>query len=178
MARRVLEHITATDWDSGKPGSSGFGRVRYLQQVDDVINRPLLNRVTASGNAAVNTNGATQSTAVGTGTIQPKRFAELTAKCRVTFNLSGNGTLYVFLYRTLGAIPANGAAPGGADVPVSGDAFTGGSVSTGVNQCAAFSFLDTGLDPTKQYRFYLAVKGTNALVANLVNSSVIVMERS
>lgn len=180
MARRVLEHITPKDWDSSKPGSSGFQRVRYLQQVDDTINRPVLNRVTASTNAtAVNLNGTIQSTGIGCGPIQPLRYAELTVKARVTFNISAAGALYVYVYRTTGAIPANGAAPNVGDVAVGGDAFAGPATVGGQNIAASHSNLDTGLDAKKKYRYYFAFNGTNALVGNLVNNSnMIVMERS
>jgi hypothetical protein len=178
--RRVLEHITPEDWDSGKAGDSGFPRVRYLQQIDDTINRPLLNRVTVTTNAtAVNLNGSAQSTGIGCGPIQPLRYAELTVKARVTFNISGAGALYVYVYRTIGAIPANGAAPGGADVVVGGDAFGGPATVGGQNIIAAFSMLDTSLNVKVKYRYYFAFNGTNALVGNLVNhSNMIVMERS
>lgn len=179
MSRRVLEHIQSTDWDSGKAGSSGFGRVRYLQQVDDTINRPLLNRVTANGtNVAVAANGTVQSTGIGTAAIQPKRYAEHTNKIRLTFNVNSVGPVYLYLYRTLGNVPANGAAPNAGDVIVGGDAFTGGPTVSGVNQAAAFSFLDTGLDVNKQYKYYLAVKAPNANTFNVVSSSHFVMERS
>jgi hypothetical protein len=180
MSRRILENIVVTDWDSKDPGTTHFNRVRYLQQIDDTLNRPLLNRVTASTNAtAVNLNGAVQSTGIGAGPITPKRYAEFTVKARVTFNISAGGTLYVFVYRTTGAIPANGAAPGGADIIVGGDSFAGPATVAGQNMNGAFSFIDTGLDVTKQYRYYLAVKGTNALVGNLVNASqLLVLERS
>src|SRR5262249_10782600 len=144
------------------------------------LNRPLLNRVTASTNAtAVNLNGNAQSTGIGCGPITPKRYAEFTVKARVTFNISGAGTLYVFVYRTLSAIPVNGAAPNGGDVIGGGDAFAGPATVGGQNVSASLSFIDTGLDVTKQYRYYLAFKGTNALVGNLVNSSqLLVLERS
>ena len=180
MAGTLLEKIVADHWDSGKPGNSGFNRVRLLQSISDLFDRPRNNRVSASTNAtAINCNGAVQSSGVGTGTIQPKRYAELTVKARVTFNINSAGPAFVYMYRTTGAIPANGAAPGGADVAVGGDAFLGGPTTSGVNQSGAFSFLDTGLDVTKQYKYYLAVKGTNTNTLNLVNSSqILVMERS
>jgi hypothetical protein len=150
-----------------------------LQQIDDTINRPLLNRVTAIGtNVAVTANGAIQSTGIGTGSITPKRFAELTNKIRLTFNVNSAGPIYLYLYRTLGNVPANGAAPGGSDVIVGGDAFTGGPTTSGVNQAAAFSFLDTGLNVTKSYKYYLAVKAPNTNTFNVVSSSHFVMERS
>src|SRR5215468_6704182 len=112
MSRNLVENLTPQQWDSGKPGESGFLRVRWLQGLVDLVNRPVLNRVSASTNStAVALNGNAQSTGIGAGTIQPKRYAELTVKARVTFNISGAGTLYVFVYRTTGAIPANGSAP-------------------------------------------------------------------
>jgi hypothetical protein len=181
MSRQLLEKLTPEHWDSQKPEpNSCFNRVRWLQNLNDLVNRPVLNRLQASTNAtAVNTNGAVQSTGVGTGLLQPKRYAEFTIKTRVTFNINSAGPAFVYVYRTLGAIPANGAAPNVGDVIVGGDAFLGGPTSAAVNQVGAFSFLDTGLDVTKQYRYYLAVKGPNANVLNLVNASqLLAMERS
>lgn len=179
-AHRVIEHIDPKDWDSKSPATgSGFPRTRYLQQVDDTLNRPVRNRLTASTNAtAVNLNGNAQSTGVGAGTIYPNRYLEITVKARVTFNISAGGTLYVYVYRTTGSIPTNGNAPGGSDVIVGGDAF-GLATVAGQNVPATLSFLDSGLDKTKAYSYYLAFKGTNGLVGNLVNSSqLLCMERS
>jgi hypothetical protein len=180
MSRTLVEHITPQHWDSQKPGGSGFDRVRWLQGIVDLFNRPAINRAQASTNAtAVNANGAIQSSGIGTQLLQPKRYAEFTVKARVTFNLNSIGPAYVYVHRTLGAIPANGAAPGGGDVIVGGDAFLGGPTSAGVNQSGAFSFIDTALDATKQYRYYLSVQGPNGNTLNLVNSSqLFVMERS
>ncbi|MCU1338845.1 MAG: hypothetical protein JWO19_4426 [Bryobacterales bacterium] len=180
MSRSLVEHLTPQSWESQKPGSSGFERVRWLQGIVDLVNRPAINRAQASTNAtAVNANGAIQSSGIGTGQLQPKRYAEFTVKARVTFNVNSVGPAYIFVHRTLGAIPANGAAPNVGDVIVGGDAFLGGPTANGVNQSGAFSFIDTGLDATKQYRYYLSVQGPNANVLNLVNASqVFVMERS
>lgn len=181
MSRSLVENLVAEHWDSSKPGrGTGFNRMRWLQGLVDLVNRPVVNRVTASTNTtAISCNGAAQSTGIGTGQIQPKRYAELTIKARVTFNLNSAGPAFVYVYRTLGAIPANGAVPNGGDVIVGGDAFMGGATVNGVNQSGAFSFLDSGLDVTKQYRYYLAVLGPNGNVLNLINSSqIFVMERS
>lgn len=181
MARELLELITPTHWESQKPGStSGSERVRWLQGLNDLLRRPVMNRQQVQTNAtAVVCNGAVQSTGIGTGTLNPKRYAELTVKARVTFNINSAGPAFVFVYRTLGAIPANGAAPNGGDVVVGGDAFMGGPTSNGVNQAGALSFIDTGLDVTKLYRYYLAVKGPNGTTHNLVNASqLFVLERS
>jgi hypothetical protein len=179
--RQLLEQIVPLTWDSGKPKpGSGFSRVKFLQSISDLFDRPINNRLSASTSAtAVAANAAVQSTGVGTSQQQPKRYAEFTIKARVTFNVNSAGPAFVYVYRTLGAIPANGAAPNAGDVIVGGDAFLGGPTLNGVNQCGAFSFLDTGLDVTKQYRYYLAVKGPNGNTLNLVNSSqLLVMERS
>jgi hypothetical protein len=179
--RQLLENLVPEHWESQKPQpNSGFGRVRWLQQAKDLIERPVNNRAQASTNAtAVNTNGGAQSAGVGTGLLQPKRYAEFTIKARVTFNINSIGPAYVYVYRTLGAIPANGAAPHVGDVIVGGDAFAGGPMANGVNLTGAFSFIDTGLDVNKQYRYYLAVNAPNGQVLNLVNASqVFVMERS
>jgi hypothetical protein len=88
------------------------------------------------------------------------------------------GSILFFVYRTLGAIPANGAAPGVGDVVVGQHAFGGGPLLDGQSACA-FSFLDSGLDATKQYRYYLAVQAPNGAVVTLNNNSqLLVMERS
>ena len=172
MSQELLDKLIPSDWDSREPGKSGFPRVRFLQGISDIIARPLNNRLTASTNAtAVALNGAVQSTGIGTGPQIPAKFAEFLVKARVTFNLSGAGTLYVYVYRTTGAIPANGAAPNGGDVVVGGDAFAGPATVGGQNVSGAFSWFDTGLNQSKSYRYYLAVNGTNGLTANLVNSS-------
>lgn len=181
--RRVLEHITPSDWDSGKSGKSGFRRVRYFQQVDDTINRPLLNRLSATAaGTAVACTGTNVSTGIGVGAatpMQPKRYAEFTVKAVVQFNINSVGPAYVLVYRTLGAIPANGAAVGGGDVIVGGVAFMGGPTVSGVNHSGNISFLDTGLDVTKRYRYYLAVNGPNTNTLNIIaGSQLLVMERS
>ena len=181
MSRQLLEQLTPQHWDSREPArGSGFERTRWLQGVVDFLNRPALNRGSASTNAtAITTNGAVQSSGIGTSPLQPKRYAEFTVKARVTFNINSTGPAFVYVYRTLGAIPVNGAAPNVGDVVVGGDAFTGGPTTSGVNQVGAFSFIDTGLDVTKKYSYYLAVQGPNANTLNLVNSSqVFVLERS
>lgn len=182
MARQLLEQLTPSHWDSGKPAAgSGYQRTRWLQGLVDLVNRPVTNRVTAQTSAtAVNTNGAPQSTGIGTGLVQPKRYGELTVKARVTSNIASAVPHYHYLYRTQGAIPANGAPPNPGDVIVGGDAFAGGATPpAGTNQIGVFSYLDTGLDVTKQYRYYLAVNAPNGNVVNLVNNSqLLVMERS
>lgn len=185
MTRQLVENITPQHWEDSNsektdgfqtPGgaTNGFQRVRWLQGIVDLLNRPTLNRVTGSTNAtAVSCNGAVQSAGIGTGAITPKRYAELWASARATFNLSANGTLYLYIYRTKGNVPANGAAPNAGDVAVGGDSFAGGTVSSGVNQSGAHSFIDSGLSETQAYKYYFAVKGTNAATANLVNNSQI-----
>lgn len=181
MSRQLLENLSPEHWESRRQDPlTGFHRMRWLQSVSDLVNRPVNNRAQASTNAtAVNCTGAVQSTGIGITPMQPKRYAELTAKARVTFNINSAGPAYVFVYRTLGAIPVLGAAPNGGDVVVGGDAFLGGPTVNGVNQSGAFSFLDQGLDVAKSYRYYLAVQGPNLSVLNLVNNSqLLVMERS
>jgi len=180
-SRSLLENLVPEDWDSGKPAAnSGFSRVRYLQGIDDLVNRPLLNRLgLVAPNTAVALNGTPQSTAIGVSGLTPKRYAEFTVKARVTFNINSIGPAYVYVYRTLGAIPAKGAAPNVNDVIVGGDAFVGGPMTAGVNQSGSFSFLDSALSTTQKYSYYLAVVGPNGNVLNLVNSSqLLVMERS
>ena len=172
MSRTLLDTIQKDDWK--------FDQHRWLQGLSDLLNRPILNRVSNSTNAtAVNTNGNVQSSGIGAGPIQPKRYAEFTVKARATFNINSAGPAFVYVYRTTGAIPANGAAPNGGDVIVGGDAFMGGATVSGQNESGTLSFLDTGLDVSKQYRYYLAVKGPNTNVLNLINASqLLVMERS
>lgn len=179
--RQLLEQIQPQHWDSQKPAAgSGFHRVRLLQSISDLFSRPVTNRATVSTNAtAINCNGTAQSTGVGIIAIQPKRYAELTVKARVTFNLNAVGSAFVYMVRTLGQIPANGAPLNVGDVFVGGDAFVGGPNQGNANYSGAFSYLDTGLDISKSYRYYLAVSGTNGAVLNLVNlSQFLVMERS
>jgi hypothetical protein len=176
---QLLENLEAQHWEGHTPGS-GFNRMRWLQGLSDLVNRPVNNRANATTNAtAVNCTGAVLSSGIGIQQLQPKRYSEFTVKARVTFNINSAGPAFVYVYRTLGAVPANGAAPNVGDVIVAGDAFIGGPTSAGVNQSGALSFLDTGLDVSKRYRYYLAVKGPNATVLNLVNASqLLVMERS
>jgi hypothetical protein len=180
--RELLDTIVPSDWDSQKPAvNSGFQRTRWLQGISDLVKRPLSNRTTAMTSAtAVNATGAAVSTGIGTPPQQPKRYAEFTVKARITFNTNAAAPAYHYIYRTLGAIPANGAPPNAGDVIVGGDAFAGGATpGAGVNQIGTFSYLDTGLDVTKQYRYYLAVNAAPGQVVNLVNQSqLLVMERS
>lgn len=180
--RELLDTIVPVDWDSQKPApGSGFQRVRWLQGVSDLVKRPVANRGTASTSAtAVNGTGGVVSSGIGCGPLQPKRYAEFTVKARVTFNINAAAVCYLYVYRTLGAIPANGAPPNAGDVVVGGDAFAGGSIpGAGVNQIGTLSFLDTGLNVNDKYNYYLAVNAPNGDVVNLVNSSqVLVMERS
>lgn len=182
MSRELLETITPAHWDSQKPGpNTGFQRTRWLQGLNDLLKRPVSNRLTAATSAtAVNATGAPISTGIGTGPMQPKRYAEFTVKARVTSNINDAVPAYHYIYRTLGAIPVNGAPPNADDVIVGGDAFAGGAApGAGVNQIGAFSFLDTGLDVNKQYRYYLAVNAPIGKIVNLVNNSqLLVMERS
>lgn len=181
MSRQLIENIVPEHWDSQKPAqNSGFPRVRWLQQIIDTSNRPVINRASASTNAtAVNCTGNVLSSGIGIAPLQPKRYGEFTVKARVTFNINSTGPAYIYVYRTTGAIPANGAAPNGGDVIVGGDAFAGGPTVSGVNLAAALSFIDTGLNVNTQYRYYLAVKGTNGNILNLINASqLFVMERS
>lgn len=190
MARQLLEQLTPDHWESGAPSGGGqsgavkaqrgFNRVRWLQGLVDLVNRPVVNRMSGSTSAAaIATNGAIQSTGIGVGPVQPKRYGEFTIKARVTFNINSIGPSYHYVFRTLGAIPALGAAPNAGDLIVGGDAFAGGPTTMGINQVGAFSFLDTGLDVTKLYRYYLAVYGPAAGMLNLVNQSqLLVMERS
>jgi len=181
MSRQLLETLVPSNWDSQKPApNSGASRTRWLQGLSDLVNRPLNNRQTSTtSGTAIAANGNVQSTGLGVGPMQPKRYAEFTVKARVTFNLNSVGPAYVYVYRTLGTIPGNGHPPNAGDVIVSGDAFAGGAMSSGVNESASFSFLDTGLSVNQRYSYYFAVKAPNGNTLNLVNASqLLVMERS
>jgi hypothetical protein len=174
MSRQLLENLTPAHWD--------FPQVRWLQGLSDLLNRPVNNRLAVtSPNAAIVANGNVQSSGVGVGPMQPRRYAEFTVKARVSFNLNSVGPAYMYVYRTLFpfAIPVNGAAPHAGDVVVSGDAFAGGAMTAAVNESAALSFLDAALDVTKKYSYYFAVKAPIGNTLNLVNASqLLVMERS
>jgi hypothetical protein len=189
--KNLVTQIVPSDWDSpvpvakggqmGTQGGSGSGapRTRWLQSTADLLNRPVINRGTASTSAtAVATNGGPQSTGIGTGPLTPQRYGEFTVKARVSYNVNDN-VAYHYVYRTTGAIPANGAAPNAGDVIVGGDAFAGGTVASGVGQVGTFSYLDSELSPTTPYRYYLAVNGNPGKTVNLTNDSqLLVMERS
>lgn len=181
MSRQLLENVDPNHWDSQEPAAnSGYNRVRWLQGLNDLLNRPVNNRLTVQTSAtAIAASGVVQSSGVGLGPMQPKRYAEFTVKARVTFNLNSVGPAYLYVYRTLLAIPANGAPPNVADVIVAGDAFTGGPTTAAVNQSASLSFLDSGLSVNLKYSYYFAVKAPNGNTLNLVNASqLLVMERS
>lgn len=177
LRRRVLPNLTPQQWDGEK--STQQPRTNYLQNVDDTIQRPINNRLTAASTGTnVNCNGAVQSSGIGVGTLQPKRYAEFTVKACVTFEINSVGPAYVYVYRTTGAIPANGAAPNAGDVAVGGGSFTGGAMTSGVNESGSLSFLDTGLSVSQTYSYYLAVKGSNGNTLTLASGSqVLVMER-
>src|SRR6185312_9263599 len=181
MSRNVVTKITPQDWDSQNPGNSGYNRTRWLQSTSDLLNAPVSNRgVATTVGVTVAANGTTQSTGIGTANAQkPIRYAEFTIKARVTFNVNSAGPVYMTVFRTLGNVPANGAAPNVGDVAVGGDAFFGGATVNGSNTAASFSYLDTGLDVTKLYKYYLAVQSPNGSAVDVLNTSqIIVMERS
>lgn len=173
MSRNLLEKI--------EPGHWSFGQQRHLQGIDDLINRPVNNRGTAIASGInVNANGAVQSTGIGIpNPLIPKRYAELTVKSRITFNINSTGPVYLYVYRTKGNVPANGAAPNAGDVQVGGDSFWGGPTANGVNHSTSYSVLDTGLLQTQAYKYYLAVLAPNGSTISFINSSqLVVMERS
>jgi hypothetical protein len=180
--RELLDTIVPSDWDSQKPAvNSGFLRVRWLQGVSDLVKRPLANRATAvTPGIVINSTGGVQSTGLGCGPLQPVRYAEFTVKARVSFAVNAADPAYVYVYRTLGAIPANGSVPNAGDIIVGGDAFAGGATpGAGVKQIGTLSFLDAGLDVTKRYSYYLAVSAPNGDQVDVSNQSqLLVMERS
>ena len=169
---KLVQEIQAADWEEK---GSGFSRTRFLQDLSEVIARPLNNRVSAqTSSTAVALNGNPQSTGIGTGIITPAKYAEVLLQARATFNISATGSLYIYLYRTKLSIPANGAAPNAADVIVGGDAFGGPATVAAQNVIATLSFIDSGLLGTQGYKYYFAFKGTNGLTGNLINSSQLV----
>lgn len=181
MSRQLLENLDPNHWDSQEPAAnSGYNRVRWLQGLNDLLNRPVNNRLqVATAGTAIAASGAVQSSGVGVGPMQPKRYAEFTVKARVTFNVNSVGPAFLFVYRTLGAIPANGVVPNVGDVVVGGGAFTGGPTTAAVNQSASLSSLDSGLSVNLKYSYYFAVQAPNGNTLNLVNASqLLVMERS
>jgi hypothetical protein len=174
MAVQQILDTLGDEWNDKPTSGAGFTRKRWLQNLSDVVGRHINNRVTASTNATnVNLNAALQSTGIGTAAIIPKAYGEHLVHARVTFSISAAGTLYVYVMRTTGAIPANGAAPNAGDVQVGGSAFAGPATVAGQNTIGTLSFFDTGLLQSQAYRYYLAVEGTNGLVATLSNASQI-----
>lgn len=172
QSRLIEDFPKETMFDDLSNKTPSFRWLQWLVSLIDLLNRIRQNRVTASTNAtAVALNGTIQSTGVGTGQILPKRYAETWINARVTFNISAGGSLYVYVVRTTGVIPANGAALGVGDVVVAGDSFAGPATAAGVNVNGSLSWIDNPLSVTQQYRYYLAVKGTNGLTGNLVNNS-------
>jgi hypothetical protein len=171
------ENVPVAAFGHDPKGVHAVTRQRWLQDnVVDVLARPSTNRVQVATNAtAVNLNGATQSTGIGTGAIKPLKYAETQVQARVTLNASANGSFYVFVYRTTGAIPANGAAPNAGDVIVGTDAFGGGTLVAGVFTPATLQFTDTGLNQNLSYKYYLAVSGPNGDVLNLINGSQVIV---
>jgi len=169
MTQRLLPELVPQDWGQGR---QGYNRLRHLQSIDDLVNRPLANRVSTSGSsAAVTLNGQIQSTGLGAGRITPSRYAETEVKARVTFSIASAGSLYIYVMRTTGNIPAAGSNAGAGDVAVGGDAFAGPATAAGVNVMGTLSAYDTGLSQTQGYNYYLAVKGTSGVAANIVNTS-------
>ena len=174
MSVQLLSNIPAdTAFDDPKTKGPSYPWILWFQrELIDLLNRIILNRVTASTNAtAVVCNGAIQSTGIGTIGIQPKRYAEHLVMARVTFNENGAGLTFVYVYRTTGNVPANGAAPNGGDVIVAGDAFAGPADVVNQNFVGTLAFIDTGLSKTQAYKYYLAIKGPNAATVNLINAS-------
>ncbi len=90
IQRQLVENFVPQDWDRAKQPGSGFNRVRWLQGLVDLFNRPVINRATLVSGAAVNTNGAVQSTGIGTIALQPKRYGEFTVKARVRISSPGS----------------------------------------------------------------------------------------
>lgn len=174
MPRQLLQDLTPAHWDTAQQ--------RWLQGLNDLVNRPVTNRGTAAADkTVVNTTGAVQSTGIGIpNALQPLRYAELTVKARVTFHCSSVGPAFLYVYRTtLAAIPAIGAKPAAGDVIVGGGPFVGGATSPGVNEAGSFSFLDDGLSVTGKYLYYLACEGPAGSVLTIpIGSQLLVMERS
>lgn len=183
MSRQLLEQISPSTWESGQSGSTstGFLRTKWLQNLNDLLNRPVLNRGQASTNGTTfEASGAVQSTGIGIpAALQPKRYAELTVKARVSFSLSSAGPAFLFVYRSTIGTPAEGVAPHASDVVVGGGSFAGGAMTPNVSQSASFSFLDSGLSVTAKYFYYFAIEGPSGSLFTLAKSSqLLVMERS
>ncbi len=86
---------------------------------------------------------------------------------------------YHYVYRTTGAIPEMGAAPECRRCHCRRRCLRRGNGRKRRDQTGAFSYLDSELSPTTQYRYYLAVNGNAGKTVNLVNNSqLLVMERS
>jgi hypothetical protein len=171
-----MQTIVPSHWDDGGKPGSGFNRVRALQDLSDLVSRPLNNRVMNSISVAtVNLNGNIQSTGIGAGPIAPQRYAETSVQARVTLKASAAGAFSVFLYRTTGSVPANGQGPNAGDVVVGGDAFGGGSLAAGVNTPATLAITDQELSATQQYSYYFAVSGPNGDTLSLINGSQLIV---
>lgn len=167
MSQQFTGPIVAEDW--GK-----VGRQRWLQDLSDLVGRHINNRVSVSAAASVSLNGSAQSTGVGTGSATPKRYGEFHVTARATFNVSGAGPAYLFVYRTASSVPANGSAPNAGDVAVGGGAFAGPAVTASQNIVGALSIYDSGLSKTQQYRYYFAVNGPAGQTISLGADSVLV----
>ncbi len=176
MSIQLLPNLpTQTQFDDAKASVPSFTWLQWFQSLVDLINRVVSNRVSVSTNAtAIVCNGAVQSSGVGTAAITPIRYAETMVMARVTFNESAAGLTFVYVYRTTGNVPANGAAPGGGDVVVGGDAFAVANVN-GQNFIGSLTFFDSGLSKTQAYKYYLAIDGPNAATVNLINASQLVV---
>ena len=169
--QQLLDTI-GNEWDDKSPAGSGFTRKRWLQGLSDTIARPINNRVTASTNAtAVACTGAVLSSGIGTNAITPGKYAECQVQARVTLKASAAGVFQVYVYRTTGAVPANGAPPNAGDVVVGGDSFGGGSLAANTNTPATLSVIDSGLSSTTAYRYYFCCDGPNGDTLNLINGS-------
>ena len=169
MVRQILDTI-GNEWDLNDPAGAGFARKRFLQNLSDVVARPINNRVTVpNAGTVVALNATPQSTGIGTGAIMPSKFAETQLNVRVTLNTSMAGNHYVYIYRTTGVIPPNGSPPNVGDVIVGGDAFGGGQLPVGVDTPATLSFIDQGLESSQSYKYYFAVTGPNGANLTLKN---------
>lgn len=187
MSRQLLEQLVPQHWESGKVQlGSGTNRVRWLQGLADLVNRPVSSRAIATTSAAhIILAAAIHSLGVGTSPLQPKRYQEFTVKARVSFSVSTAASAYLYVVRTSAAtpggivIPIAGAGLNPGDVVVGGDAFTGGAFPAVIKQIGTLSVLDTGLDKNTQYAYYFAASGTPGAVLTMSNNSQLqVMERS
>lgn len=154
MTQQLMESLQGVvQEDAGKHPSL----IRWLQSLVDLLGRPTNNRVSASQGANYSvTSAADVSSGVGTGPITPKRYGEtFVLGIAAGTNSTNNSPVVISIYRTSGAIPAQGAAPNAGDVRV---AYAVIWVAVGGETWQLpLVGQDTGLSLTTPYRYYFTV---------------------